>query len=97
MHPLPLRRVAALQRVRVVQVAAANKHSAAITSGGEVYTWGANGEGQLGYGTSDSAANPTPRMVEALKVSFFVCERDIGVCVWCGGAMLVIAVTCVGN
>jgi hypothetical protein len=63
---LPAFRVAAI-RQRVVAVAAANKHSAAITSGGEVFTWGANHEGQLGYGTSDSQSNPTPRLVEALK------------------------------
>ena len=57
-----------LLRQRVMAVAAANKHSAAITTSGEVFTWGCNAYGQLGYGTSDSAANPTPRMVEALKV-----------------------------
>jgi alpha-tubulin suppressor-like RCC1 family protein len=60
-------RVAALQKLRVVAVAASNKHSAALTSAGELYTWGANSWGQLGYGTSDSASNPTPRLVEALK------------------------------
>lgn len=48
-------------------VAAANKHSCAITSHGELLTWGANHEGQLGYGTSDSQSNPAPRLVEALK------------------------------
>lgn len=51
----------------MVSVAAANKHSCAITSHGELFTWGANNEGQLGYGTSDSQSNPTPRLVEALK------------------------------
>lgn len=30
-------------------VAAANKHSACITPAGEVYTFGANNEAQLGY------------------------------------------------
>ncbi len=55
--------------MRVVQVAAAHRHSAALSSAGELYTWGANGEGQLGYGTSDSACNPTPRLVDALRVS----------------------------
>lgn len=32
-----------------------------------MWTWGGNAAGQLGYGTSDSACNPTPRLVEALK------------------------------
>lgn len=61
-------RVAGLPpRQRVVCVAAANKHSAAVTAAGEVWTWGGNASGQLGYGTSDSACNPTPRLVEALR------------------------------
>lgn len=33
----------------------------------QVFTWGCNGEGQLGYGTSNSAANSVPRCVEAMK------------------------------
>jgi alpha-tubulin suppressor-like RCC1 family protein len=51
----------------VVAIAAANKHSAAVTSAGEVWTWGANASAQLGYGTSDSGCNPAPRLVEALR------------------------------
>lgn len=50
-----------------MSVAAANKHSAAVTSAGEVWTWGGNASAQLGYGTSDSGCNPTPRLVEALR------------------------------
>ncbi len=57
-------------RVRWAAVAAANKHTAAVTDGGAVYAWGDNSQGQLGYGTSDSAANATPRVVEAMKVGF---------------------------
>lgn len=64
-QPTP-RRVSSL-RQRVVAVAAANKHSVAVTAQGDVYTWGANVLGQLGYGTSDSAANPAPRLVEAMR------------------------------
>lgn len=48
-------------------MAAANKHSAAVTESGEVYTWGCNKEGQLGYGTSNSASNYVPRAVDSLK------------------------------
>ena len=60
----------ALLRQRCTQVGASNKHSAAITASGEIFTWGSNGHGQLGYGTpaSDSAGNSTPRLVDALKV-----------------------------
>ncbi|CAH9125045.1 unnamed protein product [Cuscuta epithymum] len=68
-QPTP-RRVSSLKS-RVVAVAAANKHTAAVTDTGEVYTWGCNKEGQLGYGTSNSASNYAPRVVEYLKGKTF--------------------------
>ena len=55
-------------RVRWAGVAVANKHTLAVTDGGAVYSWGDNSQGQLGYGTTDSAANGNPRVVEAMKV-----------------------------
>lgn len=64
-QPTP-RRVTSL-REKIVAVAAANKHTAAVAESGEVFTWGSNKEGQLGYGTSNSASNSTPRLVEYLK------------------------------
>jgi inhibitor of Bruton tyrosine kinase len=68
-QPTP-RRVSSL-RVRITAVAAANKHSAAVSETGEVFTWGCNKEGQLGYGTSNSASNYYPRLVEYLKGKAF--------------------------
>lgn len=68
-QPTP-RRVTSL-KARVVAVAAANKHTAVLTDAGEVFTWGCNREGQLGYGTSNSASNYTPRAVEYLKGKIF--------------------------
>lgn len=67
-------RVAAL-RARVVAVAAGNKHSVAVSSAGDLFTWGGNELGQLGYGTSDSTANANPRLVEAMKVRFGVEDK----------------------
>ncbi|KAK4282113.1 hypothetical protein QN277_013527 [Acacia crassicarpa] len=64
-QPTP-RRVASL-RSKIVAVAAANKHTAVVSDLGEVFTWGCNREGQLGYGTSNSASNYTPHVVEYLK------------------------------
>ncbi|XVF06631.1 hypothetical protein REPUB_Repub06bG0066400 [Reevesia pubescens] len=69
-QPTP-RRVNSL-RSRIVAVAAANKHTAVVSESGEVFTWGCNREGQLGYGTSNSASNYTPRIVEYLKGKVFI-------------------------
>ncbi|XP_057984022.1 uncharacterized protein LOC131168537 isoform X1 [Malania oleifera] len=68
-QPTP-RRVSSL-RSKIVAVAAANKHTAVVSESGEVFTWGCNREGQLGYGTSNSASNYTPRVVEYLKGKVF--------------------------
>ncbi|MCO5607570.1 hypothetical protein L7F22_061767 [Adiantum nelumboides] len=68
-QPTP-RRVTTL-KAKVVAAAAANKHSAVLTEAGEVFTWGCNREGQLGYGTSNSASNPVPRVVEYVKGKVF--------------------------
>ncbi|KAK7315561.1 hypothetical protein VNO77_34114 [Canavalia gladiata] len=64
-QPTP-RRVTSL-RAKVIAVAAANKHTSVVSDIGEVFTWGCNREGQLGYGTSNSASNYTPHVVESLK------------------------------
>lgn len=69
-QPTP-RRVSSL-KTRVIAVAAANKHTAVVSESGEVFTWGCNREGQLGYGTSNSASNYTPRIVEYLKGKVFI-------------------------
>lgn len=68
-QPTP-RRVSSL-RSKIFSVAAANKHTAVVSETGEVFTWGCNREGQLGYGTSNSASNYTPRVVEYLKGKVF--------------------------
>ncbi|XP_004288404.1 PREDICTED: uncharacterized protein LOC101310352 [Fragaria vesca subsp. vesca] len=69
-QPTP-RRVSSL-RSKIVAVAAANKHTAVVSDNGEVFTWGCNREGQLGYGTSNSASNYTSRLVEYLKGKVFM-------------------------
>ena len=63
------RKVSALRSVFIVRIAAANKHSVAVSSAGDVYTWGNNSSGQLGYGAFDSHSSPLPRVVDALKGS----------------------------
>uniref|UniRef100_A0A3Q3DC17 RCC1 and BTB domain containing protein 2 n=1 Tax=Hippocampus comes TaxID=109280 RepID=A0A3Q3DC17_HIPCM len=47
-------RVAALQGVKVVQVACGYAHTLALTDDGFVYSWGANSYGQLGTGNKNN-------------------------------------------
>ncbi|XP_065853489.1 uncharacterized protein [Euphorbia lathyris] len=49
---------------RVKAIAAAKHHTVLATQSGEVFTWGSNREGQLGY-TVDT--QPTPRRVSSLR------------------------------
>ncbi|CAN1319618.1 Inhibitor of Bruton tyrosine kinase [Linum perenne] len=49
---------------RVRAISAAKHHTVLATEGGEVFTWGSNREGQLGY-TVDT--QPTPRRVSSIK------------------------------
>ena len=59
-------------KTRLIAVAVANKHSTSVAEFGEVYTWGCNREGQLGYGTSNSSSYYVPCVVESLKGQFLV-------------------------
>lgn len=61
------KRIMALKGIHVQHVATANKHTVVVTTTGVVYTWGSNVYGQLGYGVIDSASNPNPMPVEALR------------------------------
>ena len=61
-------RLSSFNRQKLVDVAVATRHTVALLDDGCVFSWGSNLQGQLGYGTSDSASNATPRIVEAMKV-----------------------------
>jgi alpha-tubulin suppressor-like RCC1 family protein len=51
--------VAGLGRRAVACVAAAKHHTLVATSSGEVFSWGSNKDGRLGYAAGDT--QPTPR------------------------------------
>eukprot|EP00966_Prymnesium_polylepis_P257076 5938633-Prymnesium_polylepis.1 len=55
----------ALRSVRVCAVAAGHIHSLVLDVGGEVYSFGGGRFGQLGHG--DTANQPTPQVIKALK------------------------------
>ncbi|KAG8288256.1 E3 ubiquitin-protein ligase herc2 [Homalodisca vitripennis] len=58
------RLVEALKSKRVRDIACGSSHSAAITSSGELYTWGLGEYGRLGHG--DSITQLKPKLVKAL-------------------------------
>ncbi|KAK1176357.1 putative E3 ubiquitin-protein ligase HERC1 isoform X1 [Acipenser oxyrinchus oxyrinchus] len=57
--------VPALESVFVEDIAAGSEHMMALSSTGDVYTWGCNSEGQLGLGHSNPVKEPT--LVTALQ------------------------------
>ncbi|CAN0259078.1 unnamed protein product, partial [Discosporangium mesarthrocarpum] len=68
------RQILALQRYTIVQVSCGGAHSAALTSSGDLFTWGRGLEGQLGHSsphlspelnTSISGAQLKPKAVSA--------------------------------
>jgi alpha-tubulin suppressor-like RCC1 family protein len=56
----------ALDGETVTQIAVGYSHSLALTKDGQVYSWGNNGSGQLGNGTTDSS--PVPVAVDMTGV-----------------------------
>ena len=62
-HPTP-QQVVGLSNV--ISIAASDLHSLAAADG-KVYTWGRNNLGQLGQGTTDTGAHPTPTMIAGLS------------------------------
>ena len=52
-------------RLRVRQVSASNHHTAVVSEGGDVLTWGHNQKGQLGHG--DRIDRETPTLVEWVR------------------------------
>ena len=52
------------QDINVKQVAAGNEHTTVLSAEGQLYTFGFNGSGQLGYESPTN--NTTPKLVESL-------------------------------
>lgn len=57
--------VKGLENLTVVHIACGSTYSAAVTTEGELYTWGKGNYGRLGHGSSDDHYKPT--LVTALK------------------------------
>ena len=88
------KRVEALKDVVVVQVSCGSRHSAAITAGGVLYTWGSGSEGKLGHGNTElvytpkvlSAVNNAVHVACALSHSVAIAENGSKVYLWGSGS-----------
>jgi len=65
----------------ITQISLGTWHSSAITSTGRVFTWGFNGHGQLGDGTSGNG-NPTPTEITS---QFYLVEGETITQIYLGG------------
>ncbi|XP_065086376.1 probable E3 ubiquitin-protein ligase HERC4 isoform X2 [Ochlerotatus camptorhynchus] len=73
----------------VVQIASGLFHSLALTNSGELFSWGANGYGQLGLGTT-SEKIVTPTLVKSLAgipIAFIACGGNHSFAVSKSGAI----------
>ncbi|GMH91853.1 hypothetical protein TL16_g12174 [Triparma laevis f. inornata] len=86
-HHSPMK-VALLSKVEVMTISAGYDHSLALTSTGEVYSWGNGGYGQLGHGDS-SLCISTPELIAGLSGESCVSVN--------AGEFCSFAVTAVGN
>jgi alpha-tubulin suppressor-like RCC1 family protein len=72
----PPRLVEALQRVVIVDIAAGDSHSLALTGGGRVFSWGLGPEGQLGVGGAFPII-PRPKLVGDLDFVAVVAGQQV--------------------
>lgn len=62
------RLIEALKTKRIRDIACGSSHSAAITSSGELYSWGLGEYGRLGHG--DNTTQLRPKLVSLLQLPF---------------------------
>lgn len=73
----------------VIQIASGQFHSLALTNSGELFSWGANGYGQLGLGTTSEKV-VTPTLVKSLAgipIAFIACGGNHSFAVSKSGAI----------
>lgn len=73
-YPRP-KMVESLQGKHVKEIACGSGHSAAITTNGELYTWGQGSHGRLGHG--DTANQSKPKQVLYVNVPYVSCQTVI--------------------
>ena len=59
--------------IRIKTISTAENHSLAISTTGDVYSWGSNRYGQLGHNDTDNGMSLTPRKIDYLKKMNVLC------------------------
>jgi alpha-tubulin suppressor-like RCC1 family protein len=68
---------------RIIQIACGSEHSMAVTSGGDLYSWGWGEHGNLGHGTTKNQRLPTRVVHFGAEKGCYVREiRSCGACVF---------------
>ena len=70
----PISFASTLSKVRIVRIAAGDWHAAALSSAGDLFTWGSDKYGQCGHGSSNDGDSsvPAPRRVSALRARWVI-------------------------
>ncbi|NXV17216.1 RCCD1 protein, partial [Cepphus grylle] len=63
------------QDLEVTEVSCGSRHTAVVTRGGELYTWGWGKYGQLGHG--DNSSSDRPRRIEYLVAEGLQAEEVV--------------------
>ena len=80
-----LQAIPSLQGKQVVTAAACGYHSMAVTSEGDLYTWGLNNYGQLGQSSrKDQTTSKIPQLVQFTKASESASKKEKVKSVACG-------------
>ena len=62
-HSTPVPVTGLPENQQIIAIAAGGRFSVALTGDGEVYTWGLNGSGQLGIGTTGASSSKAVRVL----------------------------------
>lgn len=69
--------IEALAGLKMISIAAGGWHSCALSKDGDLYTWGWNGNGQLGIGKDDQGENSLGVMASPTVIDFPDAERTV--------------------
>lgn len=56
----------------IIQVSCGNQHSMAVNEFGQLFSWGSNSVGQLGFKNESASFYPEPKLVKALATKHVI-------------------------